>query len=87
MLDNQYFKKYLNDRNIDLKEHMPVEKLCELDIDPKEFEDFIDGVDLSDKKEMIKFLSGKLFDYETWEVDDTLGMVLMLVQFTPLSVL
>ena len=41
MLDNQYFKKYLNDRNIDLKEHMPVEKLCELDIDPKEFEDFV----------------------------------------------
>jgi len=41
MLDNQYFKKYLNDRNIDLKENMPVEKLCELDIDPKEFEDFV----------------------------------------------
>jgi len=41
MLDNQYFKKYLKDRNVNLKEHMPVEKLCELDIDPKEFEDFV----------------------------------------------
>ena len=41
MLDNQYFKKYLKDRNVNLKEHIPVEKLCELDIDPKEFEDFV----------------------------------------------
>lgn len=40
MLDNQYFKKYLADRNINLKEHIQVDKLCTLDIDPKAFEDF-----------------------------------------------
>ena len=40
MLDNQYFKKYLADRNIDLKEHIQVDRLCTLDIDPKAFEDF-----------------------------------------------
>jgi hypothetical protein len=40
MLDNQYFKKYLSDRNIDLKEHIQVDRLCTLDIDPKAFEDF-----------------------------------------------
>ena len=40
MLDNQYFKKYLADRNINLKEHIQVDKLCTLEIDPKEFEDF-----------------------------------------------
>jgi mannose-6-phosphate isomerase-like protein (cupin superfamily) len=40
MLDNQYFKKYLADRKIDLKEHLELDKLCTLDIDPKAFEDF-----------------------------------------------
>ena len=40
MLDNQYFKKLLAKRNIDLKEHIQVDKLCTLDIDPKAFEDF-----------------------------------------------
>ena len=37
MFDNQYFKKYLDDKNVDLKEHLEIEKLCTLDIDPKEF--------------------------------------------------
>ena len=40
MLDNQYFKKYLTDRNIDLSQHIEIEKLCTLDINPKEFEHF-----------------------------------------------
>jgi len=40
MLDNQYFLKYISDRKVDLGEHLEVEKLCQLDIDPKEFEDF-----------------------------------------------
>ena len=40
MLDNQYFKKYLEDRKIDLSEHLELDKLCTLEINPKEFEDF-----------------------------------------------
>jgi len=40
MFDNQYFKKYLNDRNVDLSSHMEVNKFCTLEIDPNEFEDF-----------------------------------------------
>ena len=40
MLDNQYFKKYLDDRKIDLSEHLELDKLCTLEINPKEFEDF-----------------------------------------------
>lgn len=40
MLDNQYFKKYLEDRNINLKQHIQIDKLCTLDIDPKAFEEF-----------------------------------------------
>ena len=40
MLDNQYFRKYLDDRGVDLKEHLKIEKLCTLDINPKEFENF-----------------------------------------------
>jgi hypothetical protein len=40
MLDNQYFKKFLTDKKIDIKEHIQVDKLCTLDIDPKQFEDF-----------------------------------------------
>lgn len=40
MLDNQYFKKYLDDRKVNLSEHLEVEKLCQLDIDPKNFEQF-----------------------------------------------
>ena len=40
MLDNQYFKKYLADRHVDLGTHLEVEKMCTLEIDPKEFESF-----------------------------------------------
>jgi len=40
MLDNQYFKKYLEDRKIDLSEHLELDKLCTLEIEPTEFEDF-----------------------------------------------
>ena len=40
MLDNQYFKKYLEDRKVDLSEHLELDKLCTLEIKPREFEDF-----------------------------------------------
>jgi len=40
MLDNQYFKKYLEDRKVDLSEHLELDKLCTLEIMPREFEDF-----------------------------------------------
>jgi len=40
MLDNQYFKKYLEDRKIDLSEHLELDKLCTLELNPTEFEDF-----------------------------------------------
>ena len=40
MLDNQYFKKYLDDRNVDLSSHIEVEKHCTLEIDSNEFEAF-----------------------------------------------
>jgi len=40
MLDNQYFKKYLKDRKVDLSEHLVLDKLCTLEIDPLEFESF-----------------------------------------------
>ena len=37
---------------------------------PKGFEDFIDAVELTDKKQMMIFLSKPLFDYEVWEVEE-----------------
>ena len=40
MIDNQYFKKYLTDRHIDLNVHLEVSKMCTLKIDPNEFETF-----------------------------------------------
>ena len=40
MSDNQYFKKYLDDRNVDLSSHMEVNKFCTLDIDPTKFETY-----------------------------------------------
>lgn len=40
MLDNQYFKKYLADRDVDLDQHLEVEKHCTLEIDPCLFETF-----------------------------------------------
>lgn len=40
MLDNQYFKKYLVDHGADLAQHMDVEKLCTLELDPNTFETF-----------------------------------------------
>ena len=40
MLDNQYFKKYLADRDVDLNKHLAVEKHCTLEIDPSEFDTF-----------------------------------------------
>jgi len=40
MLDNQYFKKYLADRDVDLRQHLDVEKHCTLEIDSNEFEAF-----------------------------------------------
>ena len=40
MLDNQYFKKYLDDRRVDLSEHLEIEKLCTLNIKPNDFEEF-----------------------------------------------
>ena len=40
MLDNQYFKKYLADREVDLGQHLAVEKHCTLEIDSNEFEAF-----------------------------------------------
>ena len=40
MLDNQYFKKFLAEKEIDLKQHMEIDKLCNLQLDPKAFEEF-----------------------------------------------
>jgi hypothetical protein len=40
MLDNQYFKKYLADRKVDLTKHLELDKLCTLEIEPREFEAF-----------------------------------------------
>jgi len=40
MLDNQYFKEFLAERGIDLKNPVQVDKLCTLQLDPKEFENF-----------------------------------------------
>ena len=40
MLDNQYFKKYLSDRKVDLTKHLDLDKLCTLEIEPTEFEAF-----------------------------------------------
>ena len=40
MLDNQYFKKYLADRKVDLSQHLSIDKLCTLDIDAEQFESF-----------------------------------------------
>jgi len=40
MLDNQYFKKYLVDHGADLSQHIDVDKLCTLEIDPSTFEEF-----------------------------------------------
>ena len=42
MLDNQYFKQFLADKEINLKEHIKIDKLCTLDIDEKMFEEFAD---------------------------------------------
>ena len=41
MFDNQYFKKYLKDKNIDLSEHLEISKHCCLELDPKTFENFV----------------------------------------------
>ena len=41
MFDNQYFKKYLKDKNIDLSEHLEISKHCRLELDPKTFENFV----------------------------------------------
>ena len=41
MFDNQYFIKYLADRKVDLSKHLEINKFCQLEIDPKEFEDFV----------------------------------------------
>ena len=43
MFDNQYFIKYLADRKVDLSKHLEISKFCRLEIDPKEFEDFVKG--------------------------------------------
>jgi len=40
MPDNQYFKKYLADRDVDLRQHLDVEKHCTLKINSNEFEAF-----------------------------------------------
>ena len=40
MLDNQYFKKFLAEKEIDLKTHVQIDKLCNLQLDPKAFEKF-----------------------------------------------
>jgi hypothetical protein len=40
MLDNQYFKKYLDDRNVDLSSHIEVNKFCTLEIEPTKFETY-----------------------------------------------
>jgi len=41
MLDNQYFKKYVDEHpNGDLDKKINIDKLCTLDIDPIIFEDF-----------------------------------------------
>jgi len=40
MFDNQYFKKYLADRDVDLSMHLDIEKHCQLDIDPQDFTKF-----------------------------------------------
>ena len=41
MFDNQYFKKYLKDKNIDLSEHLEISKHCRLELDQKTFENFV----------------------------------------------
>ena len=40
MFDNQYFKQYLEDRNVDLSKHIDIPLHCSLDIDPTDFVDF-----------------------------------------------
>ena len=40
MLDNQYFKKYLADRDVDLSKHLDIEKHCKLEFDPEDFTTF-----------------------------------------------
>tara|TARA_Y100001937_G_C7123766_1_gene333879 strand:+ start:1270 stop:1890 length:621 start_codon:yes stop_codon:yes gene_type:complete len=40
MFDNQYFKKYLTDRDVDLSTHIDVPKHCQLDINQEEFIQF-----------------------------------------------
>jgi hypothetical protein len=40
MLDNQYFRKYLADRDVDLSKHLDVEKHCKLEFDPEDFTTF-----------------------------------------------
>jgi len=40
MSDNQYFKKYLDDRNVDLLSHIEVNKFCTLEIEPTKFETY-----------------------------------------------
>ena len=40
MFDNQYFKKYLFDRDVDLAVHIEIRKHCRLEIDPVDFTTF-----------------------------------------------
>ena len=40
MFDNQYFKKYLSDRDVDLAVHIEIRRHCQLDIDPADFTTF-----------------------------------------------
>lgn len=40
MFDNQYFKKYLSDRDVDLAVHLDIQKHCKLNINPVDFTNF-----------------------------------------------
>jgi hypothetical protein len=42
MFNNQYFKKYLKDRNVELSQHLSIDKFCTIQINPAEFESFVD---------------------------------------------
>ena len=40
MIDNSHFVKYVAATGTDLSEHLPVDRLCTLKLDSKEFENF-----------------------------------------------
>ena len=40
MIDNSHFVKYVADTGTDLSQHLLIDRLCTLKLDPREFENF-----------------------------------------------